>query len=158
MSSFEIVLIVLACAVPCVALFFVLPKKLKGEKKSKKEKKSELKTYEELKKEETKEEPKTQEQSKVELEKKKEPSKVATTEISTDDFSSYLKRRKNPTKPSRIELPKDFLDRTSPYAHRRKQKEEQKPKNVAEEIRLLSPELKALLIAGVLDPKNFDKD
>jgi hypothetical protein len=35
-------------------------------------------------------------------------------------------------------------------------KKQEKPQTVAEEIRSLSPELKALIITGVLDKKDFD--
>jgi hypothetical protein len=55
-----------------------------------------------------------------------------------------------------MELPKDFIDRTMPYIPRKRRIKNDKPKNLTEEIQNLSPELKALIIAGVLDPKNFD--
>lgn len=145
MSSFEIVLIVMACCVPVVAILFVLPKLKKKQKKVEKP----VKTYEELKKEEvvpvTKIEPKA-------------PKKVVNTqEFSSDDFRSYLaQKRKNTTIPSRVELPDGFVDTTMPYMPRRRRRIETKPKTVAEEIKSLSPELKALIISGVLEPKNFD--
>ena len=53
-------------------------------------------------------------------------------------------------------MPKDFMSRTMPYIPNRKSSRVEKPKNITEEIQNLSPELKALIIAGVLDPKNFD--
>ena len=47
MSKFEIILIVLACAVPIMALIFVAPK---FKKKEKKKEAAPIKTYEEMKK------------------------------------------------------------------------------------------------------------
>ena len=144
MSNFEIFLIIMLCATPFVALLFVLPKKLKKEKKAEK---VETKTLKELKQEET---PKPM----VE-EKKVESKKVASSEVSTDDFKNYLNHRPPTSKPSRVELPKDFRDMSLPYRPRRREKNE-KPKTIIEEIQGLSPELKALMITGVLDRKNFD--
>lgn len=150
MSNFEIFLIVAFCAVPIIAIMFVLPKKLKKEKK---QEKKEVKTLEQLKKEE---QPNQALEEKVE-EKKVQPKFVPKSEVSTDDFKSYLEHRKNNiTRPSRVELPKDFMDRTSPYIPRRRRRENKKPKTVAEEINSLSPKLKAMIIAGVLERKNFD--
>lgn len=143
MSNFEIFLIVMLCATPIIALFFILPKKLKKEKKVEK---TEVKTLKEVKQEESKP---------VVEEKKIEPKKVASSEISTDDFKSYLNHRTPTSKPSRVELPKDFRDMSLPYRPRRREKKE-KPKTIVEEIQSLSPELKALMITGVLDRKNFD--
>lgn len=150
MSYFEIASIILACAVPVVSLVMVLPKiKLKFKKKEKKEKKVEpVKTMADIKKEEHKEE--------VVLEKPKEvKNPVMANEISDDDFKTYLSRRKAISKPSRIDLPDDYVDRTTPYMPRRIRKQE-KPKNIKEEIQNLSPKLKAMLIAGVLDKKDYD--
>jgi len=143
MSNFEIFLIVMLCATPFIALLFVLPKKLKKEKAAEK---VETKTLKDIKQEEPKP---------VVEEKKIEPKKVASSEISTDDFKSYLKRREPTSKPNRVELPKDFKDMTLPYRPRRRVKNE-KPKTIGEEIQSLSPELKALMITGILDRKNFD--
>ncbi len=143
MSNFEIFLIVMLCAIPFIALLFVLPKKLKKEKAAEK---VETKTLKDIKQEEAKA---------VVEETRVEPKKVASSEISTDDFKSYLKHREPTSKPSRVELPKDFRDMTMPYRPRRREKKE-KPKTIGEEIQSLSPELKALMISGFLDRKNFD--
>ena len=151
MSNFEIFLIVCFCAVPLIAIVFVLPKKLK--KGNKTEEKKEVKTLEQLKKEE---QPKQVTEEKFE-EKKVKPKFVPKSEVSTDDFKSYLDFKKNDiSKPSRVELPKDFMDRTSPYIPRRRRRIDKKPKTVAEEINSLSPKLKAMLFSGVLERKNFD--
>ena len=150
MSKFEIFLIVTACAAPVLALLMVLPKiKIKFKKKEKKAK-IETKSYAELKAEEKPIEPKVEE-------KPKEVKKfMSSDEISTDDFKSYLNKRKSATRPSRLDMPDDFIDRTMPYTPRRRRRTEEKPKTVAEEIKNLSPELKALLLTGAFDKKNYD--
>lgn len=145
MSNFEIFLIVMVCAVPVLALLFVLPKFKKKEKKAKAIELS--KTYSEIKSEE-KVEPKKETP-------KEAISKYVNNHISPDEFKSYLKDKKT-TKPSRIEFPADFKDRTMPYTPRRNMMANKKPNSVAEEIRSLSPELKAMLIAGILDKKDYD--
>ena len=149
MSSFEIFLIVLACSVPVVALLFLLPKKLKKQEKPKPVEQS--KTYEEIKKEDVKVEEAPKE--------KTINSPIEKAELNDLDFKNYLKQKQsNMTKPKRAELPPDFVDRTEDYFPRRRGANKvEKTKNVAEEIKSLSPELKALIIAGVLDPKDFDK-
>lgn len=146
MSNFEIILIVLACAVPVVALLFVLPKFKKREKKKVEET---TKTLADLKQEEKK--PEIVKETPV----KKE---VVQDDISSSDVQSYIDfKKKNLSKPKRVEMPKDFKDVTMPYMPRRRPHQDTKPKNVAEEIQNLSPELKVLIISGVLGPKNFDK-
>ncbi len=151
MSSFEIFIIVLVCVVPIIALFMVLPK-IKIKFKSKQKKSPKTKTYAEIKAEE---EPK---EVKIEEKPKETKKQTIASEISTEDFKNYLNRRQPTTKPSKMELSEDFVDRTSPYFPRRMRRSVQKPKNVAEEIKNLSPELKAMLIAGVLDKKDYDED
>ncbi len=153
MSNFEIVLICLASAIPIVTFLFVFVKFKKKEKKEP----AQTKTYEEIKKEEQ-----NNSSEQVVEEKKVEEKKFipdANNDFTPDDFKAYLNhKQKNISKPSRVDLPKDFVDTTLPYSPRRRRKVEEKPKTVAEEIRSLSPELKALIIAGVLDKKNFDCD
>ena len=147
MSSFEIFLIVGVCIVPFVAFMFVMPKFKKKEKT-----KVQTKTYEELKKEE-----KVEEKPIVEEPKETKPT-FETQDFTSDDFKKYLKyRNENMSHPKKIEHGKDFMDMTTDYLpQRRRLRQNQKPKNIAEEIRNLSPELKALIISGALDKKNFD--
>lgn len=152
MFSFESVMIFLACSVPIVALFFVLPK---IKKKEKKEETKPVKSYEEIKKEEVKAEPQKEEMEKPK--EKKIERAFSTNDFSPDDFRGYLDRKqKTITKPTRVDLPEGFIDRTEPYLPRRRRREEEKPKTVAEEIRSLSPELKALIFTGALDKKDYD--
>ena len=149
MSNFEIALIILAALIPVIALFMVLPKiKIKFKKKEKKV--EPLKTLVDIKSEESKEEHKIEEkQSEVK-------NYNVTNDISTDEFKAYLNRRKEISRPKRIDLPQGFIDRTMPYSRRRNKP--QKPKTIAEEIQNLSPQAKALIISGALDRKYFDNN
>lgn len=145
MSNFEIFLIVIVCAIPFVALMFVLPK-IKFKKKVKNIEPQPVKTYEEIKKEEQKQEPKEKVQQTL----------FANRDITDDEFKGFINsRHKDISKPQKVDLPDDFLDRTMPYMPFSKKKKN-KHKSVAEELRSLSPELKALIISGALDKKNFD--
>lgn len=147
MSNFEIVLLVMAIAAPALALVFVLPKFKKREKKVQ----VQTKTYEQIKKEEAKVEEKS------EPVQEKKASVITNNDFTSEDFRGYLNhKQKNITRPTRVNLPKDFKDVTEPYIPRRRRSVKEKPKTVAEEIRSLSPELKALIIAGVLDKKDFN--
>lgn len=148
MLNFETLLIILACAVPVVALLFVLPKFKKKEKKPS----APVKTLEEVKKEEAKVEVKPEP-----LKGNRVESSFAKTQFDSDDFKNYINYKQNSvSKPSRVDLPKDYIDRTEPYMPRRRKRAEEKPKTVAEEICSLSPELKALIFTGALDKKYFD--
>lgn len=155
MSKIELVILILAASIPFFALIFVIPKNLFKNIKEKKgkTKKSDPKPVKEESKptieEKPKEEPKT-------TEKPKEPKKdFMFADLSTDDFRSYLKERPEIAKPKRVEHDDGFLDRTTPYVPMRPRRpmRPRKPKNLSEEIKSLSPELKALIIAGILDRK-----
>ena len=150
MSHFEMFLIIMVLAVPVIALFFVFPKK-RNKEKTENKKVEPVKTYEDLKKEEVKETPVAE----VVLPKTNIEDEFGLTQ---KDFESYVDwKSKQTTKPNHVELPHGFVGNTMPYIPNRKRKTDDKPQNLTEEIQNLSPELKALIIAGVLDPKNFDK-
>ena len=143
MSKIEMVLIVGLCLAPIVALLFMLPKKFKKEKKAAP--------------------PTTEykpEQSVVE-EKPEEPKEVQTSVfenkgVSTDEFRGYLSEKKqNISAPKRISPPDDiFTEEYVPSRFRKKIKDKEN-KTIIEQIDDLSPELKALLLAGVLDKKDY---
>lgn len=146
MSRMEIFLIVMLCAAPIIALLMVLPK-IKFQKKTKKVDQP-SKTYAELKAEEN------QDKKIEEPALEKQPN--SNYEVSNDDIGSYLEyKKKNLTKPKRIEFPEDFRDRTMPYMPRRRAKQE-KPKNIAQEIKSLSPKLRGLIVSGALNRKDVD--
>lgn len=157
MSKIELVILVLAASIPFFALIFILPKNLfknLKEKKSKTKDKKNKPVKEEIKptvEEKQKEEPKI-----IEKPKKEEMYSYSSVDLSTEDFRSYLKDRPEITRPKRVEHDDSFIDQTTPYVPERpirRLPRERKPKNLSEEIQSLSPELKALIITGILDRK-----
>ena len=142
MSNFEIFLIVGLSLAPIVALFFVLPKKLK------KEKKEPPKTTEY--KPEEKSEPIKQEEP-----KEVKPEKKVANIASTSEFKDYLTYKKeNLHAPKHLESPKDVF--VSDYFPSRFKKKPKEDKTIAEQINDLSPELKVMMLSGVFNRKDFD--
>ena len=145
MSNIEIALVVVSCLIPLVALIIIFPK-------LKKKKNANIPKLEENSIETKPNEPNQ--------EKKESPKQVGLNDESTytsDDFKSYLQDKKQKiTRPKRKEeLPDfNFEDYDQFKSHQRETKSSA-PKSVAEEIDDLSPEIKALIIAGVLDKKDY---
>lgn len=140
MKTFELVLLIGAILVPFVALIFVLPKKLKKAKQEPKE---------EPKKEEPKKEVKP-EQS------KEQPNPFKNNKFSVEDFKGYLNEKASKTsKPKRVDVDNSMKDIQDfiPSRFRRQQKKDNL--TIQEEIQNLSPELKAMLFAGLLDKKDY---
>jgi len=156
MSRIEWIILILAASIPFLALIIVLPKNLIKKNKEKKGK-PKSKKAEPIKEESNpKEESLPQEPKMVEKPKQELKAEYLSADLSTDDFRSYLTERPEFTRPKRIEHDEDFVDKTTPYIPPRPPRRHfgrRKPKNVSEEIQSLSPELKALIIAGVLDRK-----
>lgn len=148
MSKIEIFLIVGVCLAPIVALLFVLPKKIK--KQTKEAPPTTPYVSEEPKKEEA-----PSEQSAKEV--KKDEVVIKNDDIyKTDDFKNYINHKRKQTRsPYRIQEPDDvFTEEYLPPRLRRKK--QQSNKSVSEQIKELSPELKAMLLTGVLDKKDYD--
>ena len=146
MSWVEICLIVCAVLVPVVALFMVLPK-IKG-KKAKTEKPKQEKVAEKV-------EPKPKEQTKEEKPKEGKINQpiFESSQYSADDFKDYLKERnKNIETPKLKQQPKDFKDMSLGLDEYMKLK--QMPKqDILDEINKMSPEMQAIVFAGLLDKK-----
>ena len=143
MSIMEKILLISACVAPLIALLFILPKI-----KKKKPKTFETTEYIPEKKEEPVE-------VKPEIVEEKVEKKSFEDEIET--YREFLQKRKqNITQPSRVELPKDYQDLTESYSAlcRRQARMQNQEKNT--NLHNLDPEIKALLIAGILDRKYFD--
>lgn len=154
MSGFEIFVLIMVCAIPIVSLLMVLPKIKKKDKN--KEVKS-VKTYEEMLKEEKKETSNAEQKSNNVLQQGIKLKEANIDDLFEKDFQSYAEyKKKNLTNPTKVELPPNFEDKTTTFINPKRQMHKKAPQNLTEEIRNLSPELKALIIAGVLDPKNFD--
>jgi len=141
MSIIEKVLLIGLCVAPFVALLFVLPKL-----KKKKQKIFETTDYVP----ENKEEPAAE--VKPEVVEEKVQTKSFEDEIV--DYRKFLEQRKeHMSHPTRVELPKGYNDLTESYSamRRRMERASQQEKNT--NIHNLDPEIKALLIAGILDRK-----
>lgn len=145
MTVFEIVLVILVCITPIVALLFVLPKRKKKEVKPK-----ETTSYVTLEKEQAQAQAEQGTPSQV-AETKPEPKKFKDDEL--ENYRDYLnKRHEMSSRPQRHEIPKDFIDRTSAYVPMSSMRN-RRTNSSNTDINNLSPEVKALLIAGILDRK-----
>lgn len=144
MSWVEICLIVCAVLVPVVALFMVLPK-IKG-KKTKIEQPKQEKVAEKV-------EPKEQTKEEKPKEGKINQPIFESSQYSADDFKDYLKERnKNIETPKLKQQPKDFKDMSLGLDEYMKLK--QMPKqDILDEINKMSPEMQAIVFAGLLDKK-----
>ena len=150
MSKFELFLTVGVCVAPILSLIFVFPKGFKFKKKQK----AEVKTAKEANEtfnyiKENKEEPK---QVEVKLEKKEDFKDLDVPNFDSSDFKDYLNRRPKGKGPMRKLMNDDFGFPYDGFGNRKKEKED---KSIKEQINDLSPELKAMLIAGVLDRKKY---
>ena len=146
MSWVEICLIVCAVLVPVDALFMVLPK-IKG-KKAKAEQPKQEKVAEKV-------EPKPKEQTKEEKPKEGKINQpiFESSQYSADDFKDYLKERNNNIETPKLkQQPKDFKDMSLGLDEYMKLK--QMPKqDILDEINKMSPEMQAIVFAGLLDKK-----
>lgn len=143
MTNFELCLIVCALLMPIVAFIFVNPKSTK-EKITTKAKKEQPKSLEN---------PNIEEKPKPKPEKKKpvfEP-----VECSPDEFKGYLeKKHENVSKPKEKFIEHDAGISIDEFiSHRRPLNMDKQETNSLED---LSPELKAMLMVGILDRKHFD--
>ena len=139
----EKILLISACVAPLIALLFILPKI-----KKKKPKTFETTEYIPEKKEEPVE-------VKPEIVEEKVEKKSFEDEI--ESYREFLQKRKqNITQPSRVELPKDYQDLTESYSALRRRQARMQNQEKNTNLHNLDPEIKALLIAGILDRKYFD--
>ena len=139
MSIVERVLLIALCVAPFVALMFVLPKVKKKQK-----------TFET-----TDYVPESKEKPVEEIKQEVVEEKVSAKSFEEDimNYREFLEKRKERmSMPSRVELPNGYNDLTESYsAMRRRMERSAQQKNT--NINNLDPEVKALLIAGILDRK-----
>ena len=133
---------------PVVALMLFLPKVLKA------------KLANRPKKEKPTKQPK-QKEEKPEPALQAKPQVAATPSLQTgqaNDFQDYAEiKRRRVSAPKRNEPKlKDFPSFESHFRPPIFTQPKQKPKSIAEEINSLSPELKALIISGALEKRDFD--
>lgn len=144
MSKLEIVLIVCFLLCPIVAVI-VIPK----HKKEKKQPEVQTKTLEEYNKEQS-------DDTKIEpITEKKPDINFGTTQ---DDFKDFIKNKAKQLKSSSdLESREDFHDNSMPYSsfNQPKPPVAKQEKTIIDQIEELSPEMKAILLAGVLDRKDY---
>lgn len=142
MSRVEIVIIAIACLIPVISLIMVLPKHLK------------------LKKSKPTPAP-AEPVAPIKTEQPAEPAASVVEDYNTDEFKNYLNKRKEKlTKPVRNNnIPKNLLPNEDFFPRRiTRPVAAQQPKSLIDEIRDLSPELKALIFSGALNRKDYDKE
>lgn len=144
MSIIEKILLISVCLAPVVALLFILPKK-----KKKPEQPKQTASYVTLEQEKAIK----QEQTGAVAETKQEELPKNNNLDDLENYRDFLNKRHDlSSRPQKRELPKDFLSRTTAYdpsLYGRNRKNT--TSNV--DINNLSPEIKAMLIAGILDRK-----
>ena len=144
MSKIEILILILASAIPLFSFVVVYKSKLKNIfKKKQKDTKKEIK--EEIKQEEKPEE------VVVEPIKEKSLSDKVEENFFTSDFKEYSRMKKDKITFPEMKFNSEFVPTFDLDEFDRP-----KPKTIAEQIKSLSPELKALIVAGVLDKKDID--
>ena len=141
MSIIERIILIGLCLAPIVALLFVLPKF-----KKKKQKTFETSDYVPENKDDSVKE------IKPEIVEEQKQTKSFDDEIQS--YREFLEKRKEKmTRPNRIELPKGYNDMSESYSAMRRRLERNNQQDKNTNINNLDPEIKALLIAGILDRK-----
>ena len=150
MSQMEWILIIGAVVIPFIAILFVLPKR----KKKSKVPPPTTDYVREDKEKETKAKTSTGTPTNSQQPKQVKPPVYMDTD---DDFKSYLELRNQRIKPAEPKSESSYVRSTSgdyiPARLRTPSARGRSDKSVAEQIQDLSPELKALIISGVLDKK-----
>lgn len=149
MSKIEIGILIVLCLLPIITLVIVLPKKLK--KKAPPPPTTEYKPDKPVVEEE-----------KPKPEKVEKPKTLGENKglYNDDSFKGYLKDRKGNRTPPTFKEP-NFDDPFMNDVFRPNMQQTSKgneDKSLSEQINELSPELKAMLLSGILDRKNFDED
>ena len=147
MKWMEIALIVAAALVPIVTLFMVLPKKKQQDKSAEKPADKPV--------EKTKDDVTEKPAQKVETKSNKNDSKPMfdNVDYKAEDFRSYLKEKSKTTSaPKRKVLDKGFNSITQSWDDFMKTPTAPQ-KTLADDICCLSPEIQAMIFAGLLDKK-----
>ena len=143
MSLIEKVILISIGLIPFIALIMFLPKILKNKKANKT-----------IASAEPANEPKT---TPTEIQPKQQTPKEKEKKQEFDDFSDYANMKKSKVSAPKRNFPQpkydDFIER---YVPPRQINIIKKEKTIREELDSLSPQLKALIISGALDRKNFD--
>lgn len=152
MSRMEMAMIIILCLTPIIALVILLPKKLKFHKKPKKIKESAEKKEEQQLESETP----PVEQNVIKPEISDTPYVMDSDLDSIRDFA----KNKKTTKPTRKTPDLSKLSPHPEFSFRRENnfRTERQPeqKSIKEQFDELSPEMKALIMSGAFDRKNYN--
>ena len=152
MSRMEMAMIIILCLTPIIALVILLPKKLKFLKKPKKIKESAEKKEEQQLESETP----PVEQNEIKPEISDTPYVMDSDLDSIRDFA----KNKKTTKPTRKTPDLSKLSPHPEFSFRRENnfRTERQPeqKSIKEQFDELSPEMKALIMSGAFDRKDYD--
>lgn len=152
MSRMEMAMIIILCLTPIIALVILLPKKLKVHKKPKKIKESAEKKEEQQLESETP--PVEQNEIKPEI--------IDTPHVMDSDLDSIrdFAKNKKTTKPTRKTPDLSKLSPHPEFSFRRENnfRTERQPeqKSIKEQFDELSPEMKALIMSGAFDRKDYN--
>ena len=144
MSNVEMIILILVGCIPAFAFFVAFKPKFKNLfKRKKKDKKLEVVE------ENSKEEPKPVE---IQPEVKEKSLRSDMEDVfQMSDFKDFSSKKKNDITFPEMKFNNNFMP-----TYDLDEFDRPKPKTIAEQIKGLSPELKALIVAGVLDKKDID--
>lgn len=152
MSRMEMAMIIILCLTPIIALVILLPKKLKFHKKPKKIKESAEKKEEQQLESETP--PVEQNEIKPEI--------IDTPYVMDSDLDSIrdFAKNKKTTKPTRKTPDLSKLSPHPEFSFRRpnnfRTENQTEQKSIKEQFDELSPEMKALIMSGAFDRKDYN--
>ena len=143
MSLIEKGIIFLLCCLPVVALIMVLPKQIK---------KAKIKSAENQKAKE--------EQKPAPVAETKPEETAKTTKTSGDDLKDFIDKRKETHKSPVNKMGNlNEFGRYNPNLFRPPvQANKKQDKTIAQQFEELTPEMKAIIMAGVFDKRKFDDD
>lgn len=152
MSRMEMAMIIILCLTPIIALVILLPKKLKFHKKPKKIKESAEKKEEQQLESETP----PVEQNEIKPEISDAPYVMDSDLDSIRDFA----KNKKTTKPTRKTPDLSKLSPHPEFSFRRENnfrtENQTEQKSIKEQFDELSPEMKALIMSGAFDRKDYN--
>lgn len=148
MTLVEKVMIILAVLMPVIALMLFLPKVIKNRR---------AKPPKERKKKQKPTTPYVAEPTPIEAKPKVEPTtQKFSSQNHANDFKDFAERKSKRISPPKRNFPTPNFSDFEGFRPRPIMSKQSEQKTVAEEIKSLSPQLKALILSGVLDRKDFE--
>lgn len=152
---FEKFLLISITIVPFVALLLILPSIIRKKREQFKEIKPIETETQKVESEKVQETPIVAEAPKVVEQPKKKNDFSFDNDFSSDDFKDFIKSKKDKVSSPKFKFPKEehLLD---PIEHFRRPRPNKEPKTLTEEFQSLSPRMKALIMSGAFDRKDFE--